>query len=108
MKFTVYALLLWIFYAGYFVSALIPDSLTDRSIIYWAQIDDFSLIKNTGAPKFLTLTKSLIGIIMFVCANILLQKLPVIALQFDHLINNSVIRNLLNTIVSGKMSFLVF
>ena len=66
-----------------------------------------TLVSFTGAPKFLTLTKYLIGICFF-CVYILLQKLPVIALQFDHLINNSVIRNLLNAIVSGKMLFLVF
>ena len=30
---------------------------------------------------------------MFVCVYVLLQQLPVIALQFDRLINNSVIRN---------------
>ena len=49
------------FYAGCLYVHL-TLTLTDRSIIYWAQIDDFSLIKNTGASKFLTWTKSLIGI----------------------------------------------
>ena len=65
------------------------------------------IVSITGAPKFLTLTKSLIGIIMFVCVYIV-TKITCDCLAIRSFDNNSVIRNLLNIIVSGKMFFLVF
>ena len=55
-----------VFYAGCLYVHL-TLTLTYQSIIFWAQIDnDFSLIYRYGAPKFLTLTKSMIGICLSV------------------------------------------